>query len=143
MKARLGNQVPLYAAVIAAALIAGCGSGAQTPLMNNPTAANGSQVLVNPNADRCDDHGGLRVRPCNIVFNANNPGPTNVTVHHNGTIGERDNCAAGGIATIARTGGHTFMVTAGASDGTCIAHFRFKDDNGKVEKGTLTVVNRL
>jgi hypothetical protein len=141
MKPRLGNLVPLFAALISATLIAGCGSGAQSPLLNSPTTTAGSLAQVNPNA--CDDHGGLHVRPCRIVFDASNPGPTSVKVRHNGNITERDDCAAAGIATIARTSNNTFMVTAGATDGTCTAHFRFKDDNGRIEKGTATIINRL
>jgi hypothetical protein len=147
MRSNARSLASLVGAMMVAMLMVGCSSSAQTPSMG--VAPSGTHMaptqnqFVAPDAhDNCEDPGGLHVRPCRVLFNANNPGPTNVLVRRDnrepGRIAETDNCATKGVATITRAGHHMFTVTAGATDGTCTAHFSFEN-----ETGTLRVINRL
>lgn len=105
------------------------------------------------NHQGCQNDGGITVRPCSVRFDANHQGPVEVVVTRNGdgdrhAIRERDDCAARGIATVAKMSNQIYTVTAGASAGTCSARFSDdgmgRDDGGGRDGGsTLRIVNRL
>jgi hypothetical protein len=98
--------------------------------------ASGSNVAQMPsdrgrNHQRCQDDGGISVRPCRVTFDADHSGPTDVLLIHGGDgdrngdrhrIEERDNCASR----------RTYTVTAGSIAGSCTANF---SDNGNRNDG--------
>jgi hypothetical protein len=69
---------------------------------------------------------------------------TTVTNKHN-TVTESDNCGgASGIATVTQGTGDTWIVTAGATTGTCSATFTATNKHGKVKgQATLTITNNV
>lgn len=76
----------------------------------------------------------IRIQPCRITFNTNNPGPTKVHVtldgNGKGTITETDDCASAYIATVSETSNGHYTVTAGATAGKCIATFTSGSSSG-------------
>lgn len=87
--------------------------------------------------------GDIGVHPCRIRFDSDNRGPTDVTVRRQSNkaqVSERDDCATRRVATIARQGDRRYRVTAGASKGSCSAHF---GDGGEGTGGKLKIVNDL
>ncbi|HVR45470.1 MAG TPA: hypothetical protein VMT95_02330 [Candidatus Binatia bacterium] len=133
-----------FAAAAAVALIAGCGgsSSPMTPLGSAPQQ--GPAVK-----GHCTPHGGVRVHPCTITFNASNPGPDTVTVRtpidEKGSLQESDNCGgASGIATLAPGTGKQWTVTAGPTTGSCTASFIYLSKRGKtLGYAQLSITNDL
>lgn len=118
----------------AAVAVAGCG-GSQ--LQSTPQTI--SQAPVVPQVkDHCPAHGGVRATPCSVDFTVSSPGPDTVTVRtperKKGTLVEQNNCGgASGIATVTQGSGDTWIVTAGATAGSCTATFNFESGKkGKV-----------
>jgi hypothetical protein len=145
-----------FAAVLlgASALLTACGGGTQSsPMGALPTGSMPMQSTLQPqDGAGCPNDGGLTVRPCRIKFDANNPGPTGVTVTRNGdgdrhTIKERDDCASRNIASVMRDTNHRYTVTAGTATGSCTAQFsdgnRNDDGDGGNGGAQLRVVNKL
>jgi hypothetical protein len=153
----------------ASMLLAGCG-GQQGSNSLAPAAP--MQAVSQPMDDRrqCQNDGGggdVKVTPCHIRFDANNPGPKDVIVTANRdggrdrdrdrghAIKERDNCATRMVATITKDSNHHYTVTAGSAAGSCTAFFRERDDNhggpgpgdgrgpGGNDAGVLHVVNNI
>lgn len=133
-------------ALVAGALLAGCG-GSQSSV--NPMGA--SQSAVNPNVQGgCPAHGGVRVSPCTLDFNASSPGPDTVTTREprdkKGVFTESDNCGGpSGVATVALSTSDQWTVTAGATAGTCTAEFDYTNQLGKKVLGwaQLNITNEL
>lgn len=132
-----------FAAVAAAAIIAGCSS---SPSQVTPA----SSALGNPTVkNRCSAHGGVRVDPCSVTFDASNPGPDMVTVRtpedKKGALTESDNCGgASGIATVTQGSGDQWTVTPGATTGSCTATFNYTSKHGKVVgHANLAITNNL
>jgi hypothetical protein len=117
-------------------LFAGCGGASQAPLTGGlPSGSRSIQMPADQgrNHQDCRDDGGINLKPCHVTFDAQNPGPTEVRVTHDGDggqhnrISERDNCAARGVAMVVRNSNSRYTVMAGMTAGTCSASF---DDNG-------------
>jgi len=136
----------LAGAVAAAFIISGCsGSSAVTPT----GATQLSPTLGMTPAHSCRHHGAVvvDVDPCTVDLTASNPGPITVTVNaresKKGTFTESDNCGgASGIATVTPGSGDQWIVTAGATTGTCTAVFSFQNKRGKtVGTADLSITN--
>jgi hypothetical protein len=87
--------------------------------------------------NHCIAHGGVRVTPCSVDLTVSNPGPDTVIVRtperKKGTLSEQDTCGgASGIATVTQGSGDSWIVTAGATTGSCTATFNF--ESGKKHK---------
>lgn len=148
------SRASLISLCVLAVMVSGCaGSAGNAPM---PVSQ-----LANP-LDRgrgCQNDGGFKVNPCSITFDANNPGPVQVSVTQNGDgrgngrgIRESDNCASQNIATIVRDSKGVYTVTAGTSGGSCSARFSDQgrgrgghrnDGNGNGGNGNLRIVNDL
>ena len=124
------SVAPLAAAVIVAAaaavLLAGC-SGSPTQQVGPPIAPQTQPQVKN----HCTAHGGVRVTPCSVDLTASSSGPDSVTVrtpkNKKGSLSEADNCGgASGIATVTQGSGDSWIVTAGATTGSCTATFDFR-----------------
>ena len=134
-----------FAAASAIALFAGCG-GASSPM--TPL---GSVPQQNPGVKgHCTPHGGVKVDPCTVTFNASNPGPDTVTVRtpvdKKGTLQESDNCGGpSGVATLAPgTSRKQWIVTAGPTTGSCTASFIYVSKRGKtLGYAQLSITNSL
>jgi hypothetical protein len=140
----------------ACALLIGCG-GSHMPAAGG--FAPGSTSMQNP-ADRGRDHrgctndGDVHVTPCRVTFDTKRPGPAQVVVTRDGegdrnghAIKERDDCAAGNIATVSRDSNRLYTVTAGSAAGTCTARFsdsgNRNDDGSRNGGAVLRIANRL
>jgi hypothetical protein len=121
------------AAIAAAALLAGCGGSQlspQGPAQANSMLAHHSPVTLPEVKGHCPAHGGVRVTPCTVDLTVSSPGPDTVAVRtpvdKKGTLSESDNCGgASGIATVTQGSGNTWIVTAGATTGSCTAEFDY------------------
>ncbi len=137
-------------AAVAAAVLSGC-SGSQAV---NPAAAVGSSSSVHSIAipdvkGGCKAHGGVRVTPCSVDLTASSSGPQTVSVrtpkNKKGTLSEADFCGgASGIATVTQGSGDDWIVTAGATAGSCTATFSFNNKKGKtVGWAALDITNSI
>ncbi|MGA9946596.1 MAG: hypothetical protein WBE79_08765 [Candidatus Cybelea sp.] len=146
-------------------LFVGCSGTSQAPLMGGlPSGSRSIQIPADNGRNRqeCQNDGGINLRPCQITFDAQNPGPTDVRVTHDGDggrhdrdggrhnrISERDNCAARGVAMVVRDSNSRYTAMAGMMAGTCSATFndngnRNDDGGGGRNGGTqLRIVNKL
>jgi hypothetical protein len=142
-----------FAAIAAAALFAGCGGSQVSP--QGPVQANSSLAIHSPVdlpqvKGHCPAHGGVRVTPCTADLTVSSPGPDTVVVRvpkdKKGTLSEYDNCGgASGIATVTQGSGNTWIVTAGATTGSCTAEFdylSFKHDK-KIGWAQLSITNSV
>ncbi len=132
------------AVATAAALLVNCSGGSQNQV--TPQAPQSAPMVKN----HCSAHGGVRVTPCTVDLTASNPGPVTVVVRtpesKKGTLGEQDNCGgASGIATVTQGSGDTWIVTAGATTGSCAAEFTFTGGkhNKKIGWATLNITNSI
>jgi hypothetical protein len=133
----VGKSLPLrylfgcFAAAAAIALVAGC-SGSSSPMIPAGSAMQQSPAVKG----HCTPHGGVRVHPCTLTFNASNPGPDTVTVRTpidvRGKLQESDNCGGpSGIATLAPGTGKEWTAAAGPTTGSCTATFIYLSKRGK------------
>ncbi len=133
-----------FAAAAAIALVAGC-SGSSSPISPVSSATQQSPAVKG----HCTPHGGVRVDPCTVTFNASNPGPDTVTVRppvdKKGKLQESDNCGgASGIATLAPGAGKQWIVTAGPTTGSCTASFIYLSKRGKtLGYANLSITNDI
>ena len=117
-----------------------------TSTMQNPAA---HAPLFPDVKNHCPAHGGVRVRPCRLTFDASNTGPDTVTVRapksKKGTLTELDACGGpSGIATITQGIGDRWTVTAGSASGSCIANFKYANPHGRVVgHAELLITNNL
>jgi len=137
-------------AIAAAAIIAGCSGSQVNPSAGQPGSAMQTHSVGLPAVkDHCDAHGGVRVTPCTVTFDASNTGPDTVVTRipktKKGTLTESDDCGgASGIATVTQGSGNDWIVTAGLTAGTCTAEFDFTNHHGKkVGWATLSITNNL
>lgn len=142
----LGRPIFATAALLsAAAMIAGC-AGSQTgvtpqtsqfaPQAHSPVLPDGS----------CTHQGKVKVKPCSVTLTTSSPTAT-VTVKSpkKDTVSEGDNCGGEtGVATVAQAEGSSWVVTAGATTGSCTATFTSKNKHG-VQSGsaTLSITNSV
>jgi hypothetical protein len=134
----------IFAAGMAAVLLNGCG-GSQGSI--TPAASTQVAPMVK---NHCSAHGGVRVTPCSVDLTASNPGPDTVVVRtpqrKKGTLSEQDTCGgASGIATVTQGSGDSWIVTAGATTGSCTATFNFASGKkGKIVGwATLAITNSI
>lgn len=118
------------AIAIAAAFVAGC-SGTQGQY--TPAGSTGFAPQIK---GHCGAHGSVRVTPCSVDLTASNPGPDTVVVRtdrgRKDTLTESDNCGgASGMATVTQGSGHSWIVTAGLTTGSCTATFTLANKHGK------------
>ena len=146
---------PIVAAVAllgAAAILGGCsgsqsGATPQTSMQVPPQYR--APILPDAASDaaKCTHQGNVKVKPCSVDFTTGNPGPATVTVKSpkSGTVSESDNCGgATGDATVNQADGDSWVVTAGASTGSCTATFESKNKNGKVTgSADLAITNAV
>jgi hypothetical protein len=125
-------------ALAAAAIIAGCSGSQMNPSAGQPGSAMQAHSPIGLPAvkNHCDAHGGVRVTPCTVTFDASNPGPFTVVTRtpqtKKGTLTELDACGGPtGIATVVQGSGNDWIVTAGYAPGTCSAEFDFANKRGK------------
>ncbi len=125
---RFGSFYAAAAFFSASLALAGC-SGAHAPSAGAlPASTTGTtQQLQGDGKSNCQD-GNMSITPCPIKLNAQNPGPIDVYLGHQGQgnrhhIDEADNCASKGIATVTRVSNKHYTVTAGTMAGKCTAHF--------------------
>ena len=138
-------------AIAAAAIIAGCSGSQMNPSAGQPGSAMQAHSPVGLPAvkNHCDAHGGVRVTPCTVTFDASNTGPDTVVTRtpktKKGTLSESDDCGgASGIATVTQGSGNDWIVTAGLVAGTCTAEFDFTNHHGKVVgHADLSITNNL
>jgi hypothetical protein len=143
--------VRAMSALAAAAIIAGCSGSQMNPSAGQPGTAMQAHSPVGLPAvkNHCDAHGGVRVTPCTVTFDASNPGPDTVVTRtpktKKGTLSELDACGgASGIATVVQGSGNDWIVTAGSIAGTCSADFDFANKRGKeIGHAVLSITNNL
>lgn len=133
---------PLFASIAVlgvAAMLGGCaGSQSGVPQASTQVPAQArSPIMPDKN---CTYQGHIKVKPCSVTLTVSNPTATvsTKTNKHN-TVTESDNCGgATGIATVTQGTGDTWIVTAGATTGSCTATFTATNKHGKT-KGTATL----
>ena len=139
-------------AIAAAAIIAGCSGSQVNPSAGQPGSAMQvhSPVALPAVKNHCDAHGGVRVTPCTVTFDASNYGPDTVVVRvpktKKGTLVESDDCGgASGIATVTQGSGHDWTISPGLTAGTCTAEFDYMNfkHNKKIGYATLSITNNL
>jgi len=143
--------VGAMSAIAAVAIIAGCSGSQVNPSAGQPGTAMQAHSPVGLPAvkNHCDAHGGVRVTPCTVTFDASSAGPDTVVVRtpkaKKGTLAEQDTCGgSSGIATVTQGSGNDWIVTAGPTAGTCTAEFDFTNHHGKqVGYATLSITNNL
>jgi hypothetical protein len=144
--------VGAMSAIAAAAMIAGCAGSQVNPSAGQPRTAMQAHSPIGLPAvkNHCDAHGGVRVTPCTVTFDASDLGPDTVVIRtpktKKGTLTESDDCGgASGVATVAQGSGKDWTVTAGATAGTCSAEFDFLNfkHNKKVGYAILSITNNL
>lgn len=132
----------------ATAVLAAC-SGSQSqvsPAAPQTSAQSMQNSIFEP--DACRHEGGVRVTPCRVDFTASNSGPQSVTLRtphgSKGSVVEHDNCGgASGIATVTQGSDDTWVVTAGATAGTCHARFNYFNNGQRVGFAVLEIKNEI
>jgi hypothetical protein len=149
------NYRPIIAAVAASTVLAGCSQGSGPTASLRPSTASklqgstliGGALLVD-STKRCPS-GKVRTRPCSVKFSSRNSGPDTVGVHYaevkDGTLAESDTCGGpSGVAWLTPANdlpkisgvvspaiGQGWFVYPGAQTGSCVASFKYSDENGK------------
>lgn len=141
----------LMAAFGSAALTAaGCAGGSNVPVMRaEPFGGAPARTLsAQDGGGHCQSSGGIDANPCRVRFDALHPGPVTVRIHTGDNdrqrVAERDDCAGSNVATIARTDGHHYVVSAGTAAGTCTARFTragMRHDDGRDDGARVRIVN--
>ena len=121
-------------AIAAAAIIAGCSGSQMNPSAGQPGSAMQAHSPIGLPAvkNHCDAHGGVRVTPCTVTFDASNPGPFTVVTRtpktKKGTLTELDACGgASGIATVVQGSGNDWIVTAGSDSRHVLGRVRLRE----------------
>lgn len=149
--ARSSLSVRYLLSFVAAAGLAGCAGSPSQVTPSGATQLNMHSSLMNPLVkNHCPAHGGVRVNPCTLDFNASNPGPDTVTVRtpkgKKSTLSESDNCttSSGDVATIMQGSSDQWTVTAGTIAGSCTAEFDYLSKHGKkLGFADLNITNAL
>lgn len=130
----------------AAAILGGC-AGSQSGVTPQTSAQIPLQARspITP-AKNCTSQGHIKVKPCSVTLTLSQPTATVTTkTNKHNTVSESDNCGGpSGIATVTQGTGDTWIVTAGATTGSCTATFTATNKHGKV-KGTadLSITNSV
>ncbi len=140
---------PLVAGIAllgATAMLGGC-AGSQSGVTPQTSAQAPLQARSPIMPDKnCTSQGHIKVKPCSVTLTVSMPTATVTTkTQKHDTVSEQDNCGgASGIATVAQGTSNTWIVTAGATTGSCTATFTATNKHGKV-KGTadLSITNTV
>jgi hypothetical protein len=143
------SRWPLFAGISllsAAAMLGGCAgsqsgatpqTSAQVPLQAR------SSILPDKN---CTRQGHIKVNPCSVTLTVSAPTATATTkTQKHDTVSEADDCGgATGMATVTQGTGDTWIVTAGATTGSCTATFTATNRHGKVKgSAELSITNSV
>jgi hypothetical protein len=140
---------PIFATIAllsAAAMIAGC-SGSQsgaTPQAPTQFAPQARSPFV-PDSS-CTHEGNVKVKPCSVTLSTGSPDATvTVKAPKKDTVSESDNCGGEtGDATVTQEDGGTWLVTAGATSGSCTATFTSTNSKGKqTGSAPLSITNSV
>ena len=140
---------PLVAGVAllsTAAILGGCAgsqSGGVPQTSSQVPLQSRSPIVPNKN---CTSQGHLKVSPCSVTLTVSNPSATVTTkTNKHNTVSETDNCGGPtGVATVTQGTGNTWVVSAGATSGSCTATFTAKDKHGKVKgSADLSITNTV
>jgi hypothetical protein len=139
---------PLFAGIAllsATAMLGGCAgsqSGA-TPQTSTQAPLQGRSILPDKN---CTRQGHIKVTPCSVTLTVSAPTATVTTkTQKHDTVSEADDCGGPtGIATVTQGSGNTWVVTAGATTGSCTATFTATNKHGKVKgSADLSITNTV
>jgi hypothetical protein len=140
---------PIFAAIAllsAAAIVAGC-SGSQPGMTPQTSTQMPSQARVPVLPDSsCTRQGKAKVKPCSVTLTTSNPTATvTVTAPKKDTVSEMDNCGGPtGFATVTQEEGSSWVVTAGATTGSCTATFTSTNKHGKANgSAELSITNSV
>jgi hypothetical protein len=142
---------PLFAALAvlsAAAIIAGCsGSPSGVTPQTSMQVPSQSRIPVMPDASGCTHTGKVKVKPCSVTLTESSP-TADVTVKapKKDTVSEADNCGGeAGEGTVTQEGtGNTWVVTAGATTGSCTATFTSQNKKDKqTGSAPLSITNSV
>jgi hypothetical protein len=123
-----------------AAMLGGC-AGSQSGVTPQTSAQVPLQARSPIMPDKnCTFQGHIKVKPCSVTLTVSQPTATVATkTNKHNTVTESDDCGGpSGIATVTQGTGDTWIVTAGATTGSCTATFTATNKHGKV-KGTATL----
>jgi hypothetical protein len=131
-----GLSLRSLAALAAAAILAGCASGASVP----PTSSNALDVTT----ATCKSDHGVSVKPCSIHLSGSNPvesvttkGPAGGKFTYNDKV-----CVKDGIATISGSG-NKYQAVWGNKSGSCTTLFTDKTKSGKtIGTAKLSITNK-
>jgi hypothetical protein len=163
------NHRGIIALLAAGFVLAGCDQGsAPTASLRIPDSASELQAstpvggtLFADRAKRCPG-GYVRVRSCSVKFTSKHIGPDTVAVRYtevkDGTLAESDTCGGSSGVALLRRGndlrkisgvvspafGEAWFVYAGAQTGSCVATFKYSNENGKkLGQAKLKIVNTI
>jgi hypothetical protein len=139
---------PIFATIAllsTGAMIAGC-AGAQSGMTPQASTQIGPQSRAPFVPDSsCKHHGNLKVSPCSVTLTVSSPTATvTVKVPKKNTISEMDNCGgASGMATVVVNPSNPdqYVVTAGATTGSCTATFTGTNKHGKPQGSAQLSIN--
>ena len=163
------NHRAIIALLAAGLVLAGCDQGSAPTAslrvldsaseLQGPTLVGGT--LLVDSAKRCPG-GYVRVRGCSVQFTSKNVGPDTVAVHYTevkgGTLAESDTCGGSSGVALLRRGndlrkisgvvspaiGQAWFVYAGAQTGSCVATFKYTNEDGKkLGQAKLKIVNTI
>jgi len=138
---------PLVAGIAllsAAAMLGGCG-GSQAGGVAPQTSTFQARSPITPDKN-CTYQGHIKVTPCTVTLSVSSPTAT-VTVKTNkhNSVSEADDCGgASGMATVTQNPSDPaqYVVTAGATAGSCSATFTATNKHGKTKgQATLSITN--
>ena len=144
----LGRPLVAGIAVLTAAAILGGCSGSQSGVTpQTSTQAPLARSPITP-AKNCTFQGHIKVSPCSVTLTVSAPSAT-VTVKTNkhNSVTEADDCGgASGMATVTQNPSDPsqYIVTAGATAGSCSATFTATNKHGKTKgQATLSITNYI
>lgn len=130
----------------AAAMLGGCAgsqSGATPQTSTQVPLQARSPIMPDKN---CTSQGHIKVKPCSVTLTVSMPTATVTTkTNKHNTVSEGDNCGGPtGIATVTQGTGDTWVVTAGATTGSCTATFTATNKQGKTKgSADLSITNSV
>jgi hypothetical protein len=140
---------PLVAGIAlltAAAMLGGC-SGSQAGGVTPQTSTLQARSPITPDKN-CTYQGHIKVTPCTVTLSVSAPTATVTTkTNKHNSVAEADDCGgASGMATVTQNPSDPtqWIVTAGATAGSCSATFTATNKHGKVKgQATLSITNYI
>ncbi|HYL28272.1 MAG TPA: hypothetical protein VEW74_10600 [Candidatus Nitrosotalea sp.] len=144
----LGRPLVAGIALLSTAAILGGCSGSQSGITpQTPAQVSQARSPINPDKN-CTYQGHIKVAPCSVTLTVSAPTATaTVKTSKLNAVGEMDNCGgASGMATVTQNPSNSaqWIVTAGATTGSCSATFTATNKHGKVKgQATLNITNNV